>query len=230
MKLEDLRRFRDPQRLWQRLVLYSKRARPRLRWQEADGFDALWRTASARSLSDEARAQTLFQLARHAAGLEGAFAEIGVYRGGTAWLLRSVTEPAAKDLHLFDTFAGMPETDLARDLHTAGDFADTSLASVRTFVGEGPRVHYHAGRFPDTAGPDLGDRFAFVHVDVDIAQSVTDACELFYPRMVPGGVLVFDDYGFTSCPGAKRSVDAFFAGREPVLHLATSQAIVLKRG
>lgn len=228
MRLRDLPRLRDPQLLWQRLVLYSKRINPRLRWQEAAGFEALWPAARTRTLVDEPRAHTLFQLARHASRLEGSFAEIGVYRGGTATLLAHVTDRAKRPLHLFDTFAGMPETD-ARDLHIAGDFADTSLADVKRFLTGHTSVQFHQGEFPGTAGPVTNEKFAFVHVDVDIASSVDACCAFFYPRMVPGGVMIFDDYGFTSCPGAKTSTDAFFADKpEPVMHLVTSQALVLK--
>lgn len=230
MRLKDLRRLRDPQRLWQRLVLYSKRLSPRLRWQAVGDFERLWAIAQTRSLADEARAQTLYQLARHASRIGGAMAEIGVYRGGTAKLLSAIADDAGRELHLFDTFAGMPETDLARDLHAAGDFADTSLESVKQFLASHRAPRFHQGEFPKTAAPVEQLRFTFVHVDVDIAPAVEACCEFFYPRLVPGGILLFDDYGFTSCPGAKSAADAFFADKpELVLHLVTSQAMVIKR-
>ena len=64
---------------------------------------------------------------------------------------------------------------------------------------------------------------------VDIRQSVLDCCEFVYPRMVPGGVLVFDDYGFLTCPGARAAVDEFFSDKpEHALVLHTGQAIVFK--
>lgn len=230
-KLLALGRFRDSAEFARRASLYATLFSPRLRWQRANGFDALWAKGRRRSLLDEARAQTLFQLARHASGLPGDFAEVGVYRGGTAYLLAHVAGDARRELHLFDTFAGMPETDSARDLHAAGDFADTSVEAVRSFVGSAPHVVFHVGLFPATTTELSGRAFALVHVDVDIARSVEDCCEFFYERLVPGGVMVFDDYGFRSCPGAKSAVDAFFSakGREPVLHVATSQAIVIRR-
>lgn len=229
MRIEDLRRLRDPRRLWQRVVLYSKRLSPRLRWQDAAGFSPLWQRAREKTLADEPRAHTLYQLARHASRLEGAFAEIGVYRGGTASLLARVADDAGRELHLFDTFAGMPETDPERDLHAAGDFHDTSLESVRRFLAPFRSPRFHQGEFPSTAAGLEALRFSLVHVDVDIAAAVESCCAFFYPRLVPGGVMVLDDYGFTSCPGAKSAADAFFADKpEPLLHLSTSQAIVLK--
>lgn len=228
MKMRVLRQMTEPRALWQRLVLYSKRLSPQLRWQEAAGFEDLWPASRKRTVVLEGSAHMLYQLARHASRLDGDFAEIGVYRGGTAKLLANITDRAKRELHLFDTFDGMPETD-SRDLHTAGDFADTSLADVKRFLADHGSVHFHQGLFPDTAGPVKEKRFALVHVDVDIASSVEACCEFFYPRLVPGGVMVFDDYGMTSCPGAKLATDTFFADKqEPVMHLLTSQAVVLK--
>jgi predicted O-methyltransferase YrrM len=230
MRLRDLPRLRDPRRLWQRVVLYSKVLVPRIRWQDVEDFSALWPAASKRTLVDEARAQTLYQLARHAGCLAGGFAEIGVYRGGTASLLAHVADQKGKQVHLFDTFAGMPETDVARDLLGRGDFADTSLEEVQRFLARYRSPVFHQGEFPGTAGPVDGERFSLVHVDADIASSVEACCAYFYPRLVPGGVMVFDDYGFTSTPGAKATADAFFAGKpEPVLHLVTAQAIAIKQ-
>jgi O-methyltransferase len=229
MRIPNLRPLTDSKLFWQRMVLYSKRLSPRLRWQEAAGFEDVWPAARERTVVDEASAQMLFQLARHASKLGAPFAEVGVYRGGTAKLLAGIADRAGRELHLFDTFAGMPETDQRRDLHTAGDFADTSLAGVQTFLAGHHSPRFHQGEFPGTAKGLEDARFALVHVDADIASSVGACCEFFYPRLVPGGVMIFDDYGHTSCPGAKSATDAFFAGKpEPVMHLVTSQALILK--
>jgi hypothetical protein len=231
MRIPNLRPLTDSKLFWQRMVLYSKRLSPRLRWQEAAGFEDVWPAARERTVVDEGSAHMLFQLARHASKLEGMFAEVGVYRGGTAKLLAGIADRAGRELHLFDTFAGMPETDRARDLHTAGDFADTSLAGVQAFLAGHRSPKFHQGEFPGTvpaAGVEAA-KFSLVHVDADIASSVGACCEFFYPRLVPGGVMIFDDYGHTSCPGAKTATDGFFADKpEPVLHLLTSQALIVK--
>jgi O-methyltransferase len=74
-------------------------------------------------------------------------------------------------------------------------------------------------------------RLAFAHVDVDIYQSVLDCCRFIMPRMLRGGFVVFDDYGFPSCPGARQAVDGFFRDRpERPLMLPTGQAVVFASG
>jgi O-methyltransferase len=111
-----------------------------------------------------------------------------------------------------------------------GDFAQTSEAAVRALVTPaGANVAFHVGFIPDTfAGLELA-RLAFAHVDVDLYQSALDCIEFVYPRLVPGGILVFDDYGFPSCTRAREATDqAFAARREKPIYLPTGQALVIK--
>ncbi len=205
------------------------RPNPRALWREDATFDRLFSRASEQTLVNRQRCFTLYQSALQAISVDGDVAEVGVYRGGTASLLRSCFDGSGRCLHLFDTFGGMPEVDDARDKHEQGDFADTSLAEVRAFVGTGEDVAYHQGFFPETATPVEGSRFAFVHVDADIYLSVLSSCEFFYPRLSSGGIMIFDDYGFRSCPGARSAVDEFFAPLPEVpLYLGTGQCIVHK--
>lgn len=186
------------------------------------------------SLVSPERAWVLYSLARQALAVDGDFYEAGVFRGGTALMFaelirHSSTDSAQKQLHLFDTFAGMPETDPERDLHRAGDFSTTDLAGVQSRVGDDPFIHYHPGFIPETFAGCESDRIAFAHVDLDIYRSILDACAFIYPRLVPGGFLVFDDYGFMSCPGARQAVDEFFSKRREIpLVLPTGQAVVFK--
>jgi O-methyltransferase len=198
-------------------------------WTSDPEFLRLMEGVRGRTLVDDVRCFILHQHVRGAARLPGQVAEIGVFRGGTARLLARAVAARGKTVHLFDTFAGMPATDPERDLHRAGDFADTSLPAVREYLRDTPNVRFHPGLFPQTAGPVEGERFCFVHVDVDIHASVRDCCEFFWPRLVPGGVMVFDDYGFLSCPGARLAVDEFFAGRpEAPCYLPTGQCVAVR--
>jgi O-methyltransferase len=200
-------------------------------WLGYGEFGPLLQRMRGVSLVSSERAWVLYSLMRQALALEGAVYEAGVFRGGTALLFAEVIRrsPGQRQLHLFDTFAGMPDTDPERDLHRAGDFAATDLASVQARVGNDDFIHYHPGFVPATFAGREDDRIAFAHVDLDIYRSILDACEFIYPRLVPGGFLVFDDYGFMSCPGARQAVDEFFADRPEVpLVLPTGQAVVFR--
>jgi O-methyltransferase len=136
----------------------------------------------------------------------GAFVEIGVYKGGSARLLADVAEQQGRELHLFDTFTGMPIAG-PEDSHQVGDFADTSEAAVRALI---PSAHFHVGIFPATA-PVAMPPIAFVHLDVDQYQSYRDAIAWAAPLMVPGGVIWFDDCGIL--PSADRAALEAFGER-----------------
>jgi Macrocin-O-methyltransferase (TylF). len=172
----------------------------------------------------------LWRYGRMTLDVPGDFAEVGVFRGGGARVLREVK--GDRTLHLFDTFAGMPETDPTRDtMHKAGDFADASLESVQRYLGtEG--IRYYPGFFPaTTVGHEQTlARFAFVHLDVDIYQSTLDSLRFFYPRLSPGGMIVTHDYSAQSCPGVAAAYEEYFADKpERVLPIWDSQAVVLKQ-
>jgi O-methyltransferase len=115
------------------------------------------------------------------------------------------------------------------DIHRKGDFSDTNLETVRGVVGNPERVEFHPGWIPDTFREMSDAQVAFVHVDVDIYRSILDCCEFIYPRLNAGGVMVFDDYGFPTCPGARKAVDEFFANKpETPIVLDTGQAIAIR--
>ena len=89
-------------------------------------------------------------------------------------------------------------------------------------------IVFHQGWIPDQFSDVADARFCFVHIDVDLFQPTRDSLDFFYPRMVRGGLIVCDDYGFETCPGARRAMDEFFADRpEPIVHLPTGQGFVI---
>ncbi len=201
-------------------------------WRGFGEFEEYYRAVAAHTLVSEERCYVLYSLAKQALALNGEFWECGVYKGGTAILfsklLREHGNSRAAQLHLFDTFAGMPETDAEKDRHHRGDFSETSLQAVQQRVPHSERVAFHAGVIPQTFAGMENSRLAFAHVDVDIYHAVRDCCAFIYPRLLPGGFMVFDDYGFPSCPGARQAVDEFFRDKPEVpLVLPTGQAVVI---
>lgn len=203
--------------------------RPFLEPWRSPAFQRLFAEVSTHSLLSPDRAWVLNSELRQAVTTPGAIYELGVYRGGSAALLQSVNQEtgAGRTLRLFDTFEGMPAVDANRDLHSAGDFADTSEEEVRSLFAGLDNIDIRKGFIPATfAGLDA-DIICFAHIDLDIYRSILDACEFVYPRLSPGGVIVFDDYGFPSCPGARQAVDEFFSDKPEVpLSLSTAQAVV----
>lgn len=157
-------------------------------------------------------AWAVVHLLRQTSTIEGDVVELGVYRGGVARLLdRNRSDVAGgKSLRLFDTFAGMPDTDPVLDRHKKGDFSDTSLQAVKRVLADTKDVHFYEGLVEDTLPLAGIEKASFVHIDLDIHSAIKASVEYFWPRLSPGGIIVFDDYGFPTCPGARKAVDDFF--------------------
>ena len=178
------------------------------------------------------RRYALSQFARLAVRLSGDFAECGVYRGATAFLLARALDgaPPQRRLHLFDSFAGLSAPERVDGSYwQPGDMA-VPLDEVRAGLAEIlPRVEFHPGWIPTRFADVAERRFALVHIDLDLYRPTADALAFFYERLVDRGILVCDDYGFETCPGARRAIDEFFAEKpEPVLHLPTGQGVVIR--
>lgn len=173
--------------------------------------------------------QLITQCAR---AVDGDAAECGVYRGGSAYVLaRALREDGSpRKLHLFDSFSGMPETSKDHDVHQEGDFGDAPLEQVKSYLCDyGSDVVFHPGFVPATFAGLEGLTFCFAHIDLDLHDAILDATAFIYPRMPRGGIIVYDDYGFPTCPGARKAVDDFFADKpEMPLVLATGQCLVFK--
>lgn len=166
-------------------------------------------------------------LAMHASHFAGDIAEFGVYRGGSAYLIAK-TVPQ-KNLYLFDTFTGIPEVDSEHDPKgLKGMFRGSSAQKVEKLL-DGYNVHVYEGFFPDTTSAVKDKKFCFVHSDADTYSSTLASCKFFYPRLTPGGILVFDDYGFIGTPGARDAVDEFFEDKPEVpLVFMPDQAVIIK--
>jgi hypothetical protein len=199
------------------------------------------RTVRPRTMTSHAKLFALIVATRHVAdhGIPGAFVECGVWRGGSmqavalALLEREVTD---RELHLFDTFEGMPpagEHDVrAADQRPASELlADRSRSSrlwavagvddVRAGLAEtgypADHVNFHVGRVEETIPGDAPGTIALLRLDTDWYESTRHELEHLYDRVPPGGVIVIDDYGYWQ--GARRAVDEFLAQRRAPLAL-----------
>jgi len=177
-------------------------------------------------LLEDIEAYHIYMAVKRTQKVPGDIAEVGVYKGGSAKIICSAK--GDKNLHLFDTFAGLPKVDEADMIWQfyEGKFA-ASLESVQAYLAVEKNVFLYKGIFPATSGPVKDRHFSLVNFDVDTYDSTKKCLEFFYPRMNPGGIIISHDY--ITVPGVRRAVDEFFADKpEPVVETAGSQCIVVK--
>lgn len=182
-------------------------------------------------LSDAAALQILIAV-RAARRLDGAMAEAGVFRGGSARLICHAKGDAP--LHLFDVFETL-QGDSAQgandgEISVRAHFGTVhgTRAAVETLLAVYAGVHVHAGVFPGTAAAAAEARFAFVHLDLDLPGATYAALDFFHPRLLPGAILIGDDYADREVRGVFR---AFFAGKpDTVIELPWGQVMVIRQG
>ena len=167
--------------------------------------------------------------------LNGCLAECGVFKGSTSLVMaeyarRYFSSKNERRILLYDSFEGLsPPTKEDEGTIFVGNDYECSLESVKQNLSEYPDLIYRKGWIPNCFSDDSELAFAFVHIDVDFYQPVLSSIEFFYPRLVPGGIIVFDDYGSIETPGAKTACDEYCnALRIPVIKLASGQAFIQK--
>jgi O-methyltransferase len=172
-------------------------------------FQSVLQQVRANTLVDPLRCWELWFLAGQLAKLRGDYLEVGVWRGGTGALVakRVASMGIDAEVHLCDTFSGVVKAGDADTHYRSGEHADTSPQLVQELLDRLglTNAHIHVGVFPDEAPTHLADRLLrFVHIDVDVYESAREIVEWVWPRLVGGGVIVFDDFGFSTTRGITR--------------------------
>lgn len=179
-------------------------------------------------LLEDWEAFQIYMAVKQTAKIKGEIAEVGVFRGGSAKLICEAKEN--KELHLFDTFEGLPDlnqVDSPKKFHK-NQFS-SSFDEVKDYLKSYQDVYFYKGLFPSTAGPITDKRFSFVHLDVDLYESTLECIKFFYSRMEKGGILISHDYRYA--PGVKKAFDEFFNDKpEPVIEteILGTQCLVVK--
>lgn len=169
------------------------------------------------------RSATLLKIASRlrSQALSGALAELGVYKGDTAWKLNALFPE--RPLYLFDTFEGFHarDTDVENRLHCSraqeGDFSDTSVEAVLARMPYPERVTIKKGFFPETASGMDGQSFLLVSLDADLYAPILAGLEYFYPRLVSGGMILLHDYNNERFRGAKQAVCDYESAHGPLI-------------
>jgi len=155
--------------------------------------------------------------------ISGDICEFGVAQGATSRLIASEIMSTDRKFWLFDSFEGLPapgpEDKLIHDIFKLGTMSryqgtmaypeNEVLAKLKMVGFPVERTKVKKGWVSDTTkGDDLPAQVAFAYVDFDFYDPIKCALEFLDRRMLPGGSIVVDDYGFFS-EGAQLAVDQF---------------------
>ena len=208
-------------------------------WEADETFKKVYEVAKNYTLVDEHRLFELYQLASQAAKLKGDFLEVGVWRGGSSEVIQTALRGNNKQskFYIADTFQGVVKAGSSKDTsYQGGEHADATIRDLEELF---TKLNEHkpevlVGIFPDDHKELVVENLAFVHSDVDAYESTKGVVEWCLPKMVKGGVIVFDDYGFIDCTGVTRYVneivsDSLISKQFLFVHNLNGHAILIKR-
>ncbi|WP_323165112.1 TylF/MycF/NovP-related O-methyltransferase [Pseudomonas atacamensis] len=127
-----------------------------------------------------------------------------------------------------DTFSGLPPLSEQDKLFAPADatylnqtlFTETSLAGVQALVDRAELTEFvelREGLFSQSLPLLEEQQYHYVNIDCDLFEPHIECLEYFYQRMVPGGVIFFDDYNSINYPMAGKAIDQFFADKPEIL-------------
>jgi hypothetical protein len=130
---------------------------------------------------------------------------------------------------LYDTFAGIPP-ELDSEHHDSPHFREEGLyESVLRRFERFPNVEVVRGIVPQSFGIAVPERIAFLHMDMNSSKSEIAALDALFDRILPGGLIVFDDYGWTGYRAQQLAEDAWVQARgHRILELPTGQGLLIK--
>lgn len=185
-----------------------------------------------------ARQIAITDLYRQTIHLPGSIIELGIRNGATFFYLARLLEifgpsarrdPVYSDRHLygFDTFSGFPS--IAPQDQGANVWPEMKQGGVKTHNKEqffrdfetfrkhsveGERIHVIEGdvcqSVPDFVDQHPGLAISLLYFDLDLYKPTLVGLEHLYKLVVPGGIVVFDEYGYTEFPGETKAVNEFF--------------------
>ena len=216
---EILHRVRDPRFVADGALRLATQAWDRIAPSE---FASLYRQVRTHTMCSNARLRGLYRGVRYVVGREipGDVVECGAARGGSAALMALTLRElkAQRSIWLFDTFEGLPApTSQDPDFEIADLFTGTcvgTLDEVRALFNglhAAENVYFVKGLFQQTLPAAPMSEIALLHIDGDWYESVKVCLDSLYDKVVPGGVIQFDDYGYWK--GARKAVDEFLEQR-----------------
>jgi O-methyltransferase len=173
------------------------------------------------------RTHVLCWAAKRAMRMPGDFVECGCYRGTTARIIHDYVGFATSDKHyyLYDLFVHTPDM----PHHAHEDHGEDLYDKVRDRFSGLDRVHVTQGSLPEVLQEIAPEKISLLHLDLNNAPAEIWVLHDLFDRVVPGGSIILDDYGWRFYRAQMEAEDAFFEEKGySVLELPTGQGLVIK--
>lgn len=174
------------------------------------------------------RIATVCWAANNGMRLDGDLVEIACYKGTTARVVCDYVDfekQLNKKYFLYDLF----EHDNSMPHFSMPEHSKQLYRQVQQRFSEFPNVCITQGKVPESLSIAAPEKIAFMHLDINSADAEIGVLEVLFDRMVPGAVLILDDYGWAYYRDQKLAEDPWLEKRGyKVLELPTGQGMVIK--
>ena len=159
--------------------------------------------------------------------IPGDFAECGCYKGVSVGIVCDYVDfrNSGRHYYLYDLF----EHEQSMVHHALPEHSSELYEAVRQRFADYPNVTVTKGFIPDILDEVAPQTIAFLHIDLNNAPAEVGALDRLFDRVSPGGIVLFDDYGWRGYRAQKDAEDPWLAARGyQVLELPTGQGLVFK--
>ena len=218
-----------------------------------DNSDKLWDSYNNLLISNDVnrirKMIARYELYKKTINVPGDIVECGVFKGAGLFLwlkyLLITTSGSPKKVIGFDTFDHFSEQVLAYEEKSKEDYVNESnfigssideILSIADEMGEKDRIELVKGEFTKTSigykNDNPGFRISLLNLDFDTYAGPAAALDVFYDLVVPGGIIIFDEYGQRGW-GESDAVDEFFKDKNEKIitdyNFNSPSAYVIKR-
>ncbi len=167
--------------------------------------------------------------------LPGDFVECGVNTGAySRAIIEYINFPQTnKVFYLLDTYEGLVASQITEEEKMAGvgDYLKTYTNVYeevkKTFAQFNTRII--KGAVPGTLTQCAAEKICYLSIDMNVVEPEIAAANFFWDKLVPGAVMILDDYGFPAHIAQKKAFDAFAAEKKvSILYIPTGQGIIFK--
>jgi predicted O-methyltransferase YrrM len=178
----------------------------------------------------------VYERCKEASGLSGVVVECGVGRGDSiaAFLSAHLFLGVERRYFAFDTFSGLTGTDRTKgdpdregDIAHSLDYVNEKLRNRNFTNGQLSQITFIKGDARETT-KGFAEPIALLHIDLDIYDPYRVVLANLYDRVVPGGIILFDEYREPKWPGATRAIDEFFGDAVSSFRYAAGKAYFVK--
>lgn len=159
--------------------------------------------------------------------IQGDFVDCGCYKGVSVGIVCDYVDfqNSGRKYYLYDLF----EHDEEMLHHKMPEHGAGLFDAVKNRFAAYANVTVTKGFIPQILDENAPDKIAFLHIDLNNAPAEIGALDRLFDRLSPGGILIFDDYGWLAYRAQKEAEDPWLAQRGyNVLELPTGQGLVFK--